>query len=97
MKLISIDLATLASCVQDAQQEQIVLTHNGKPVALMVGVEGMEEEQLQLGASGPFWQLIAQRRTQATLSRAELEQKLDVKPSGRVRSAKANQRRRAAG
>lgn len=97
MKLISIDLATLASCVQDAQQEQIVLTRNGKPVALMVGVEGMDEEQLQLGASGAFWQLIAQRRTQATLSRAELEQKLDLKPRGKVRSAKTNQRRRTAG
>lgn len=62
----------------------------------MVGVEGIDEEQLQLGASEPFWQLIAQRRTQPTLSRAELEQKLGIKPRRKACSAKATQRRAAA-
>ena len=37
----------------------------------------MDEEQLQLSTSDQFWELIAMRREQMTLDRAELERKLD--------------------
>ena len=36
----------------------------------------MDEEQLQLGAGEEFWKLITTRRTQETISRAELELRL---------------------
>jgi len=36
-------------------------------------VEGMDEEQLELGVSDKFWKLITERRNQETISRAELE------------------------
>jgi hypothetical protein len=52
------------------------LTRKGKPVALVVGVEGMDEEQVQLGSSDKFWTLIEKRRRQRTIGRAELEKKL---------------------
>jgi len=68
--------ATLDRCVHDAQRERIVLTRNGKPVALIIGVKGMDEEQLQLGSSDKFWRLIAERRTQKTMTRAQLEQSI---------------------
>jgi hypothetical protein len=55
------------------------MTRHGKPVALIVGVEGMDEEQMQLGSSEKFWKIIAERRKQKTLSRALLEQKLKSK------------------
>jgi len=76
--MIKMDLrqATLDTCVNNAQHERIVLTRNGKPVALIIGVEGMDEEQLQLGSSDEFWRLIAERRAQKTLSRVELEQRI---------------------
>jgi len=76
--MIKMDLrqATLDTCVNNAQRERIVLTRNGKPVALIIGVEGMDEEQLQLGSSDKFWRLIAERRAQKTLSRVELEQRI---------------------
>ena len=35
---------------------------------------GMDEEQLQLGASDSFWTMIRERRKQKTLNRAALEQ-----------------------
>ena len=79
MKLVNLDLTTLDTCVRDAQRERVIITRKGKPVALMVGVEGMDEEQLQLGASDKFWQLMAERRTQKTMSRAELEQQCNDK------------------
>ncbi|MFQ6093552.1 MAG: type II toxin-antitoxin system Phd/YefM family antitoxin [bacterium] len=66
MKTVGLKQATLDSCVNHAQRERVVITRNGKPVALIVGVEGMNEEQLQLGSSSKFWGLIAERRSQKT-------------------------------
>jgi antitoxin (DNA-binding transcriptional repressor) of toxin-antitoxin stability system len=76
MKTIGIEHATLELCIKDARRERVVLTRKGKPVALVVGVEGMDEEQLQLGSSDKFWALIEKRRRQRTISRAKLEKKL---------------------
>jgi antitoxin (DNA-binding transcriptional repressor) of toxin-antitoxin stability system len=55
----------------------VVVTRKGKPVALVLGVEGMDEEQIQLGSSGKFWKLIEERRRQKTISRKDLEKTLD--------------------
>ena len=79
MMKIDVKRANLVSCVDEAQRERIVLTRDGKPVALIVGVEGMDEEQVQLGGSEKFWKIVAERRKQKTLSRARLEQKLRSK------------------
>lgn len=76
MKTITIEQAKLDTCLKEAQRERLLITRDGKPVALIVGVEGMDEEQLQLGSSDKFWELIAQRRKQKTLSRTQLEERL---------------------
>lgn len=76
MKVIAIDEANIKECVQDAQKERVVLTRRGKPVALLVGVAGMDLEQIALGHSDAFWQLIRERRDQKTINRAELEKRL---------------------
>ena len=77
MRQISVEKADLESCVSQAQQERLVITRKGRPVALLVGVEGMDPEQLELGSSDTFWKLIAKRRRQKTVSRAKLEQKVN--------------------
>lgn len=74
MKTISLENASLDTCINDAQYERIVIMRNGKPTVLIVGVEGMDEEQLQLGSSDKFWAFIEERRKQKTISRAEMEQ-----------------------
>jgi antitoxin (DNA-binding transcriptional repressor) of toxin-antitoxin stability system len=76
MKRIDLKQATLDTCVRDAQHEQVFITREGKPVALIIGIEGMDEEQLRLSSSAKFWNLIAERRAQRTISRAELEQRI---------------------
>lgn len=78
MKTISIEQATLDGCISDAQRERVVITKNGVPVALVVGVEGLDEEQLQLGVSDEFWRLITERRQQKVISRDELEDRIQV-------------------
>ncbi len=76
--MIKIDLrkTDLDSLIQDAQRERLIITRNGKPVALIVGVEGMDEEQLELGSSDKFWRLIEERRAQKTITRGELEERI---------------------
>ncbi len=73
MKTIGIEQTSLDACVRDAQQERVILTRGGAPVALIVGLEGLDAEQVDLGSSDAFWKLIAERRTQRTMSRDELE------------------------
>jgi hypothetical protein len=92
MKLVSLDRATLETCVRDAQRERVVIIRKGKPMALIVGVEGLDEEQLQLGASDKFWELITERRTEKTMSRAELEQKVNAENRSESRPAKTTKR-----
>ena len=78
MRQIGIERANLASCVTRAQRERLIITQKGKPVALVVGVQGMSTEQLSLGTSEKFWKLIAKRRKQGTISRAALERRIEA-------------------
>jgi antitoxin (DNA-binding transcriptional repressor) of toxin-antitoxin stability system len=61
MKQVGVEQSDLKSCVGAAQRERLLITRNGKPVALLVGVEGIDAEQLQFGSSERFWKLIARR------------------------------------
>ncbi len=76
MTKVDLKKTDLNSLVQQAQRERLILMRDGKPVALLLGVEGMDEEQLELGSSDKFWKLIEERRAQKTVTRAELEQRL---------------------
>jgi hypothetical protein len=40
---------------------------------MVVGLAGLDEDQLQLAASDKFWHLITLRRKERTVTRAELE------------------------
>jgi len=89
MKTIGLKQADLDICIREAQRERVIITNNGKPLALIVGIAGMDEEQLQLGSSGKFWTFIEKRRKEPTISRAELEQKIKIRNSKR-KKAKRN-------
>jgi mRNA-degrading endonuclease RelE of RelBE toxin-antitoxin system/antitoxin (DNA-binding transcriptional repressor) of toxin-antitoxin stability system len=77
MKTIDISQATLDACVTDAQSQRVVVTRDGNPVALIVGIEGLDEEQIELAGSDTFWKLIADRRTQQTITREALERVIE--------------------
>ena len=76
MVMMSLQQTTLDMCISEAQRDKVIITQNDKPVAVIIGVAGMDEEQLQLSASNKFWKLMAERRGQKTIGRAELEQRL---------------------
>ncbi|WP_152052066.1 hypothetical protein [Tautonia marina] len=77
MKTIRIEQTSLDSCVRDAQHERVILTKDGIPIALVVGLEGFDAEQLEQSSSAAFWKLISERRAQPTMSRAELERSFE--------------------
>ena len=78
MKTLGMEQATLDLCVSEAQGDRVLVTQNGRPVAMVVGLAGLDEDQLQLGGSDQFWQLIAARRKEPTVTRAELERLADA-------------------
>ena len=88
MKVIGLKETNLDACVSEAQHERIVITRNGKPVALVVGVEGLDTEQLELGSNPAFWELITRRRRQSTIMRAQLEEKIERRVGSKKRSSR---------
>jgi len=76
MKTMALENSDLGACVDEAQRGRVVVLRHRKPMALIVGVEGLDREQLDLGSSDTFWKLIEARRTERTISRAELDRRL---------------------
>jgi antitoxin (DNA-binding transcriptional repressor) of toxin-antitoxin stability system len=88
MKTIELEQIKLELYIKNLQHERVVITRKGKPLALLVGVQGLDEEQLQLGSSDKFWKLVGKWRKEKTINRAELEQKLDNAKASQVRRQK---------
>lgn len=78
MKTVGIEQATLDSCVREAQDDRMLVTRAGRPVAIVVGLADFDEEQIRLGLSDEFWKMISARRREPAISRAELERRLDA-------------------
>jgi hypothetical protein len=76
MKVIGIQEAKLESCIKDAQRQRVVITRRGKPIAMIVSVNGMDLEQLELSSSDKFWKLVRKWRKQKTYTREQLEKRL---------------------
>jgi len=71
--------------VETAQRERVVLTRHGEPVALVVGLEGMDWEDIVFQTSRPFWKLIEKRRKQRTVPLEEMRARFD-RPARKRRS-----------
>jgi len=62
--------------LQQAQLERILVTQDGAPLALLVGLENKDEEDWQLETSPDFWQMIEERRRRPTVPLDDAEQEL---------------------
>lgn len=76
MKSIDAGQTGLGTSLDDAQRERVVITRAGRPVAVLVGIQDLDDEQLALCGGDDFWRLISARRREGTVGRAELEQLL---------------------
>jgi antitoxin (DNA-binding transcriptional repressor) of toxin-antitoxin stability system len=65
--------AVLDSC----QNEPMVIYREGKPCAVLVGIQGYDAEDLRLAKSPAFWRMIQQRRAEGkSIPLAEVESRL---------------------
>ena len=67
------------ACIDEAQDDRVVITRRGKPAALLVGVEGKDWETVILETDPTFWKLIQQRRKEPIISFKELKARLNRK------------------
>jgi prevent-host-death family protein len=94
MKLINVGEAQtgLSNLVEQSQKERIILTRHGKPVAMLLGIEGRDLEELVLSQDAAFRDLIDKRRRgqRSLVSHATLlaEAKHEVAASGSGRSGR---------
>jgi hypothetical protein len=49
-----------------AQSQRLLITRDGQPFALIVGVEHKDDEDLQRETSPAFWKMIEERRGHST-------------------------------
>jgi len=70
----------LKESVDAAQSDRVVITRQGKPAAVLVGVEGADWETVVLETNAAFWRLIQKRRKQPTVSLTEMRKRLRKAP-----------------
>lgn len=66
-------------CVDEAQEDRVIITRHGRPAAVMVGVEGEDWDAVVLQTDPRFWKLIRARRKQPTISLGQLKTRLRMK------------------
>ena len=78
MKTVSVrDLQkNVKECVDESQEDRVVITRHGRPAAVLVGVEGEDWEDIVLQTDPSFWKLIRKRRKEKTISLDELKAEL---------------------
>ncbi len=52
----------LADQVDAAQKDAVVVTRHGEPAALIIGIEGLDMEDIALGLDEGLWRTLAERR-----------------------------------
>jgi prevent-host-death family protein len=62
--------------IDAAQSERLLVTQNGKPLALLVGIENKDQEDLALESSPAFWRMIEERRKEPTVALSAIKEKL---------------------
>ena len=90
----------LSATLDEAQHERVLITRNGKPSAIIIGVEGREFEDVMLMSNPKFWEMIeASRRNPTTYSMDEVRKYFADKdtaapPSKRARRPRTRTARR---
>jgi prevent-host-death family protein len=65
----------LSATLDEAQHERVLITRNGKPSAIVIGVEGRDFEDVLLMSNPKFWEMIeASRKNPKTYSMEEIRE-----------------------
>jgi len=67
----------LDAVLNSSQEERVVIYREGKPCAVLVGIQDYDAADLQFATSADFWLMIRQRRTAgSSIPLAEVESRL---------------------
>jgi prevent-host-death family protein len=62
-----------------AQKERVIVTRNGKPLAVLLGIENKDEEDYALERDEAFWEMIHERRKEKKMiPLAEVKKRLGL-------------------
>jgi len=80
MKLVAMHeaKAKLSEYVAASQKDRVIITSHGKPVAVVIGVQGEDLEDLLTRANPEFWEMIERVRGQATITLAAAQVHFDA-------------------
>jgi prevent-host-death family protein len=82
--------ASLSEYIEEAQRDRILITKHGKPVALVIGVEGEALEDLLTMGNPRFWEMIEdRRRTKSSSTLAEVRARYGISKPLRRRKKRA--------
>jgi len=71
----------LSRILESVQTEDVLVTRHGQPLAILVGVQGYDMEQVLLMRDENFWKMIDQRRkSKRTYSDEEMRRRLGLEP-----------------
>ncbi len=80
MKTIAIEKlpSKLKAMVDSAQRERVIVTRKDKPIAVLVGIENKDEEDLALERDADFWKMIRERRREKSIPLDEVKKRLGL-------------------
>jgi len=70
---------TLRKRVDESQKERVIVTRRGHPAAVLIGVEGMDWEQVLLQTDDSFWRLLQRRRKEKASPLATVKRRLGIR------------------
>ena len=78
MKIVTIEelQRDVGGLIGDSQSEKVLVTQDGRPVALLIGVEELSDDDREVEESEEFWSMIEQRRIEPTRSFGEVTHEL---------------------
>lgn len=88
--------AHLSAVLEEANAEQVLITQNGQPAAVLTGVRGYDMEEVMLVHNPKFWAMIEEsRRSDKTLTVAEVRARIAARAAAEEVPARPARRRSA--
>lgn len=68
----------LAEVVGLSQHDRVVLTRQGQPIAVVIGIAGLDAEQVALGLDDDLWERIERARQEPIILAEEVERRFGL-------------------
>jgi prevent-host-death family protein len=86
--------AHLSAVLEEANAEQVLITQNGEPAAVLTGVKGYDMEEVMLVHNPKFWAMIEESRaSDKTLTVAEVRARIAARATAEAAPAPARKKR----